>query len=201
MAASAAHGHGLGAFISTRLGFAHADKLLGIHITLLAVPREPVVTDAPTPAEARFNEQLRHWRAEEAGYSQIMGTKPQTLAYALTDSPAGLAAWDRPRSSAAGATAVRRRRPFRPGRAAEQCMLYWATGAINSDLLALLRAPPRAVDRAGREGPDGPCRVSEGNSRTAALGRRTPVRQPPPLDRDAARRAFSGAGRPGRAGP
>src|SRR3712207_8992057 len=32
-------------------------------------------------------------QAEETGYSQIQGTRPQTLAYGLTDSPAGLAAW------------------------------------------------------------------------------------------------------------
>ncbi len=37
--------------------------------------------------------ELHHWRTEETGYSHIQGTKPQTLAYALTDSPAGLAAW------------------------------------------------------------------------------------------------------------
>ena len=35
--------------------------------------------------------QLR--REGETAYQQIQGTKPQTLAYALTDSPAGLAAW------------------------------------------------------------------------------------------------------------
>jgi hypothetical protein len=32
------------------------------------------------------------WRSSP-GYQWIQGTKPQTLAYALTDSPAGLAAW------------------------------------------------------------------------------------------------------------
>ena len=36
---------------------------------------------------------LAHWLKEETGYQWIQGTKPQTLAFALTDSPAGLAAW------------------------------------------------------------------------------------------------------------
>ena len=36
---------------------------------------------------------LAHWLTEETGYVQIMGTKPQTLSFGLTDSPAGLASW------------------------------------------------------------------------------------------------------------
>ena len=33
------------------------------------------------------------WQQEEAGYSHIQSTKPQTLSYGLNDSPTGLAAW------------------------------------------------------------------------------------------------------------
>jgi len=47
----------------------------------------------PTPEEERYAEQVRLWSKEETGYIQIQGTRPQTLAYGLTDSPAGLAAW------------------------------------------------------------------------------------------------------------
>ncbi len=36
---------------------------------------------------------MDHFRREETGYQGIQGTKPQTLAYGLNDSPAGLAAW------------------------------------------------------------------------------------------------------------
>ena len=58
----------------------------------------PVRQDLPFPAELTdgqrdFQQELQHWRTEETGYSHIQGTKPQTLAYALTDSPSGLAAW------------------------------------------------------------------------------------------------------------
>ena len=56
------------------------------------MPRDPAMV-ARSPEEQRFQDQLKNWIKEETGYSQIMGTKPQTLAYALTDSPAGLAAW------------------------------------------------------------------------------------------------------------
>jgi pimeloyl-ACP methyl ester carboxylesterase len=127
-----AHGHDWGAFIATRLGFAHAAKLLGIHITLLAVPLEPVISEMLTPEERRFNEQLEHWRAEETGYSLIMGTKPQTLSYGLTDSPAGLAAWIvekfRNWSDCGGDVDSH----FGRDVLLTNVMLYWVTGAINS---------------------------------------------------------------------
>src|SRR5215211_681848 len=41
----------------------------------------------------RLPGEIRHWQTEERGYSLIQGTRPQTAAYALTDSPTGLAAW------------------------------------------------------------------------------------------------------------
>jgi microsomal epoxide hydrolase len=88
----AVQGGDWGASIATRLGFAHAERLLGIHLNLLMVPRNPDVTPA-SPEEAAYLAQLRHFMKEESGYQWIQGTKPQTLAYGLTDSPAGLAAW------------------------------------------------------------------------------------------------------------
>ena len=66
--------------------------LLGIHLSNLdnaaAAGRAPL-----TAAERAFVAATEHWDATERGYSFIQGTKPQTLAYGLTDSPAGLAAW------------------------------------------------------------------------------------------------------------
>src|SRR5439155_3333421 len=47
----------------------------------------------PSPEEIQYLEDLQHWLKEETGYQAIQGTKPQTLAYGLTDSPIGLAAW------------------------------------------------------------------------------------------------------------
>jgi microsomal epoxide hydrolase len=89
----AAHGPDWGAFISTRLAYRYAANLLGIHITLLATPRSASPDKPASAEEERYQEQLAHWLREETGYSTIMGTKPQTLAYGLSDSPVGLAAW------------------------------------------------------------------------------------------------------------
>ena len=88
-----AQGGDWGAFITSRLGFAFPEILIGIHLNLLAVSRDKKMTADPSPEEKAFLEQLNHFLKEETGYQWIQGTKPTTLAFALTDSPAGLAAW------------------------------------------------------------------------------------------------------------
>jgi microsomal epoxide hydrolase len=87
----AAQGGDWGAGVASVMGQRYPSSLLGIHLNLLYVPREKVATSLD--GEMRFNERVAHFLKEEAGYQQIQGTKPQTLAFGLTDSPAGLAAW------------------------------------------------------------------------------------------------------------
>ncbi|HEX5092204.1 MAG TPA: alpha/beta fold hydrolase [Burkholderiales bacterium] len=87
-----AQGGDWGGFICAVLGHRHAARLTGIHVNLLALKRDAKVPE-PTPEERAYLKQLAHFSAEETGYQWIQGTKPQTLAFGLTDSPAGLAAW------------------------------------------------------------------------------------------------------------
>jgi microsomal epoxide hydrolase len=82
-----------GAFVASVMGHRYPDRLTGIHLNLLAVRRDGKLTARPTPQEMAFLEQLGRFLKEESGYQWIQGTKPQTLAFGLTDSPAGLAAW------------------------------------------------------------------------------------------------------------
>ena len=89
----AAQGGDWGAFITSCLGAAYPDRLAGIHVNLLAVRRDQPTPAEPTEEEKVYLQELAHWMREETGYMQIQGTKPQTLAYGLSDSPAGLAAW------------------------------------------------------------------------------------------------------------
>jgi microsomal epoxide hydrolase len=77
-----------GASISSVLGHRYPERVTGIHLNLLVVRRDPKLGTDP-----KYLRQLKHFLQEEAGYQAIQGTKPQTLAYGLTDSPAGLAAW------------------------------------------------------------------------------------------------------------
>jgi microsomal epoxide hydrolase len=105
----------------------------GIHINLLPLRREP--PDASMADSSRmqdYRRELDHWLREETGYSAIQGTKPQTLAYALTDSPVGLAGWIvekfRTWSDCDGDPS----RSFSNDELLTNIMLYWVSGAIGS---------------------------------------------------------------------
>ncbi len=127
-----AQGGDWGAFITSRLGLAYADRLIGIHVTLLGLRRDIPAPANPTEEEKRYLEELRQWDREETGYQWIQGTKPQTLAYGLTDSPVGLAAWivEKFRTWSDCGGDVERR--FTKDVLLTNVMLYWLTGAINS---------------------------------------------------------------------
>jgi microsomal epoxide hydrolase len=127
-----AHGHDWGAFVATRLAYAHADAVRAIHITLLAIPRSRPTTSPRTPEERQFQRQLDHWLKEETGYARIMGTKPQTLAFALTDSPVGLAAWIVEKFHRWSDSGGDIDNHFTRDVLLTNIMLYWLTGAIGS---------------------------------------------------------------------
>jgi epoxide hydrolase len=84
-----------GAIIGSRLAQLHPDSVIGFHtnLPLLGVHRTPAWAEGANERErgllARWNETDATGRA----YAQLQSTKPQSLAMAQTDSPAGLAAW------------------------------------------------------------------------------------------------------------
>jgi pimeloyl-ACP methyl ester carboxylesterase len=82
-----------GGFVASVMGLRFPERVAGIHLNLLAVRRDPKMIESPTPEEKVFLEQLALFLKEETGYQWIQGTRPQTLAFGLSDSPAGLAAW------------------------------------------------------------------------------------------------------------
>jgi microsomal epoxide hydrolase len=128
----AAQGGDWGAFITSCLGAAYPDRLAGIHVNLLAVRRDQTPPATPTEEEKTYLDELGRWMREETGYMQIQGTKPQTLAYGLTDSPVGLAAWivEKFRTWSDCGGDVERR--FSKDTLLTNVMLYWVTGAVGS---------------------------------------------------------------------
>ena len=82
-----------GSFVASVLGHRHAKHVLGLHLNMLAVRRDPAMLTNPAPGAQIYLAQLNHFLREETGYQWIQGTRPQTLAFGLTDLPAGLAAW------------------------------------------------------------------------------------------------------------
>jgi pimeloyl-ACP methyl ester carboxylesterase len=93
-----AQGGDWGALISRELGRANPDEIIGVHLNLIpgtAATAEPDAEELSrlTPA-ARERvlaswRRTRQWDRESTGYADIQSTRPQTLAYGLTDSPVG----------------------------------------------------------------------------------------------------------------
>ena len=92
--AYAAAGYDFGAGVTTFLALDHPASVMGIHLTTLESDLAPMIDEANWSEEERsYLASNRRWEATERGYSAIQSTKPQTIGYALNDSPAGLAAY------------------------------------------------------------------------------------------------------------
>lgn len=126
-----AQGGDWGAFIASVLGHRYPERLTGIHLNLLAVRRDPK-EPAQSPEEQAYLKQLAHWLKEEIGYQWIQGTRPQTLAYGLTDSPAGLAAWIAEKFRAWSDCGGNPENAVSRDEMLANLSLYWFTGAIGS---------------------------------------------------------------------
>jgi epoxide hydrolase len=136
-----AQGGDWGAVISRELGRAHPGQVIGAHLTILvgsAADREPGEQElaALSPAERERTlaswQRSRRWDRDGSGYAAIQSTRPQTLAYALTDSPVGQLAWIaekfREWTDSAGCPdgAIDRDQLL------TNVMLYWLTGTAGS---------------------------------------------------------------------
>jgi epoxide hydrolase len=88
-----AQGGDWGAQITTGLGMKHADHLIGIHLNMPIVLPDPDTMSDLTESEQAAMASLSHYMEWDSGYSKQQSTRPQTIGYALVDSPAGLCAW------------------------------------------------------------------------------------------------------------
>ena len=127
-----AQGGDIGAQVVPWIAAAYPERLTGLHLNWL--PRLPVGErpDGPTDEEARYAVELEEWLREGTGYQAIQGTRPQTLAYGLTDSPVGLAAWIVEKLRAWSDCDGEVERRFSKDEILTDVMLYWVTGAINA---------------------------------------------------------------------
>ncbi len=131
----AAGGGDFGAGIATFMALDDPGPLIGLHLTNLELAPYTGPGSRPlSAAERRYLEQAGRWDEAERGYNAIQSTKPQTLGYALMDSPAGLAAWIlekwRSWSDNSGDPAAR----FSTDFLLAIVTVYWATGTITSSM-------------------------------------------------------------------
>ncbi|GAA3619457.1 epoxide hydrolase [Nonomuraea rosea] len=88
-------GGDVGAFLAPLMGRAAPENVVGVHVNaLLTFPTgDPAVMGALTEAERGRLAGMQEWQEKLGAYLQLQGTRPQTIAAALHDSPAGQLAW------------------------------------------------------------------------------------------------------------
>jgi pimeloyl-ACP methyl ester carboxylesterase len=130
-----AHGGDFGAGVATFLGLRHPESVVGIHLSTSEVWPYTGPGSAPlSTSEQAYADHVARWDATERGYSAVQSTRPQTLGYGLTDSPAGLAAWvlDKWRSwSDSGGDLDT---TFGRDALLTMLTLWWVTGSITSSM-------------------------------------------------------------------
>ncbi len=134
-----AQGGDWGAFVSPELGRADPDRVVGVHVNAATFGFIPFGEVGPeelatfTDAEKVRLERLNRFLSDGNAYFQVQATRPQTLAYALTDSPVGQLAWNAEKfkewthpSEDLPERAVDRDQLL------TNAMLYWLTGTAGS---------------------------------------------------------------------
>lgn len=120
-----------GAHIGTNLAARYPASVIGLHLNMLSVPNDAAPAD-PTLEERTYLDQIKVWVSEQSGYTAIQGTRPQTLAFAMTDSPTGLAAWIIEKFHAWSDNDGAIESAIDRDRMLANISLYWFTGAIGS---------------------------------------------------------------------
>ncbi|MDQ1643605.1 MAG: hypothetical protein QOJ90_2956 [Actinomycetota bacterium] len=127
----AAHGGDLGAGVTTMLGQAHPEAVVGIHLLAVADPVE-VDPASVTSDEQTYLDAVATWFAQDGAYEHQQMTRPVTLGYGLSDSPAGLLGWlvEKYRAWTDSDGVLSRR--FSDDFVLTQASLYWFTNSITT---------------------------------------------------------------------
>jgi pimeloyl-ACP methyl ester carboxylesterase len=129
-----AQGGDWGAVITRRLAEAHSESLLGAHFNMLfAFPEDlskPEAWDGVTPEEREAFAAATSRVIDGTGYSEIQGSKPQTLAYAMHDSPVALLAWQLEKFH--GWSHADLAEAYTKDQVLANVALYWFTNTANS---------------------------------------------------------------------
>jgi pimeloyl-ACP methyl ester carboxylesterase len=128
-----AQGGDWGSRIAWELGRVHPTEVAGVHVNMLvaAVP-DDVRDDELTAEERALIARRDRFLAEGTGYMHLQATRPQTLAYALTDSPVGQLAWIAEKFAEWSDSPGERGEAVARDDLLTNVMLYWLTGTAGS---------------------------------------------------------------------
>jgi pimeloyl-ACP methyl ester carboxylesterase len=158
-----AQGGDWGASVATCLGLMHPASLIGLHLNYIPGSFKPFLgsgTRKLSETESTFLEAQESWSQAEGGYGHVQATKPQTLAFGLNDSPAGLAAWiiEKFRDWSDCEGDVERR--FTKDELLTNVMIYWTTKTIHSSMRLYHEARSRPLHFKEGESVQTPCAVA-----------------------------------------
>jgi pimeloyl-ACP methyl ester carboxylesterase len=88
-----AAGGDMGSIIAMSLSQRNADKLLGYHVTDVGYPDQTTDFTSLSQPEQAYAGALQQWFYQHGAFNMVQSSKPQSLAFAMNDSPVGLAAW------------------------------------------------------------------------------------------------------------
>ncbi|HEU4387646.1 MAG TPA: epoxide hydrolase [Blastocatellia bacterium] len=127
-----AQGGDWGSIVTSWLAFDFPKSVAAIHLNMLALKPHIADQSTLTDEEKAWIGRTRKRLSREGGYQAIQGTKPQTLAYGLTDSPLGLAAWIIEKFHGWPGAPEEVPPPFSMDWLITNVMIYWLTGSINT---------------------------------------------------------------------
>ncbi len=128
-----AQGGDWGSAIATQLALHDASHMVGVHLNLVLVPLpRDLDRDHLSDAERAALDARARYSNDDSGYSKIQGTKPQTIGYALDDSPVGLAAWIIEKFRTWSDCDGDIERSYTKDQLLDNVMLYWLTGTAHS---------------------------------------------------------------------
>lgn len=129
-----AQGGDIGTGVTTSLGLLYPQEVTGLHLTDPVWPYLGPGSRPLTAAEHAYVEDEARWQRTEGAYEQLQATKPQTIGYALNDSPVGLAAWIVEKFRAWSDCDGHVENSFTKDELLTNLTIYWATETINSSM-------------------------------------------------------------------
>jgi pimeloyl-ACP methyl ester carboxylesterase len=145
-----AAGGDVGSHVSRYLALDHPDRVVAVHRTDAGLPIFTGDRADLAPEERAWIDAAVGWGATEGGYAAIQRSKPQTLAYGLTDSPVGLAAWIVEKLRSWSDCDGDIERSFTQDEILTNVTIYWLTGTIGSSVRmyqANAEIPPAQLTR------------------------------------------------------
>lgn len=123
-----------GSMVTSQLAAHHAERVVGLHLNMVVARKPPddEVLDGVSEEELADLGAMQTDARDMTGYQAIQGTRPQSLAYGLTDSPVGLAGWLVEKYRAWSDNDGDVESAFTRDELLTQITTYWVTDTINS---------------------------------------------------------------------